>query len=102
MPTLDPAFLLTPPWLKLTPAAQAALRGMLEFAIHKHGEWSVEATAPQISAWVGSESGLGAKSIAAGITELEAYAAQAGARRAGPRACHYCSPAAVGARSGGG
>ena len=49
MPTLDPAFLLTPPWLKLTPAAQAALRGMLEFAIHKHGEWSVEATAPQIS-----------------------------------------------------
>ncbi|HEX2837676.1 MAG TPA: hypothetical protein VHN77_06070 [Phycisphaerales bacterium] len=72
MPTLDPAFLLTPPWLKLTPAAQAALRGMLEFAIHKHGEWSVEATAPQISAWVGSESGLGAKSIAAGITELEA------------------------------
>jgi hypothetical protein len=72
MPTLQPAFLTASPWQKLSPGAQAALVGMLEFAIEKHGEWTVEATPAQIGSWIGPESGLGSKRIAEGIAELEA------------------------------
>jgi len=68
---IDPAFQQTDAWRKLSPGAQAALQGLLQFAIQKHGRWTVEGSAAQIGNWVGPESGLGRKPIQDGLAELE-------------------------------
>ena len=72
MPTVDPAFEATPNFQKLSDSARAALSGMAQFAIMRHGDWITEGTPAQIGAWVGPESGMGAKRISNGVVELEA------------------------------
>ncbi|CAG1009892.1 hypothetical protein PHYC_03764 [Phycisphaerales bacterium] len=71
MPQLNPAFLKTDAWLKLSAGAQAALKGLLQFAIPRSAEWTVDGSAAQVAAWLGEESGLGRKAVQDGLTELE-------------------------------
>lgn len=72
MPRIDPTFQKSEAWKKLSDGARAALEGMLQFAMPKHGQWTVEGSPAQIVNWVGPESGLGRKPIQDGIAELEA------------------------------
>lgn len=71
MPRLETAFLQTDRWKKLSAGGKAALSGMLQFAIFKQIEWTIEGSPGQVAEWLGSESGLGKKAIQDGIAELE-------------------------------
>lgn len=67
---IDPVFVTSPRGLALSSEASAALRGMIAFAIPRHSELQIEASAAQIAEWVGPESGLGRVPILRGVKEL--------------------------------
>jgi hypothetical protein len=72
MPRLPDTFLASDAWKKLSAGARAALLGLLEFAIPRSAEWTVDGSPSQVAAWVGDESGLGRKAVQDGLLELEA------------------------------
>jgi hypothetical protein len=72
MPHLTDSFMASDAFKKLSAGARAALLGLLEFAIPRSAEWTVDGSPSQVAAWVGDESGLGRKAVQDGLTELEA------------------------------
>jgi hypothetical protein len=71
MPHLTTSFTRSDPWRKLSQGAKTALQGLIQLAIPRHAEWTVEGSAIQVADWVGSESGLGRKAVQDGLLELE-------------------------------
>lgn len=71
MAQLESTFLASDRWRTLSAGGKAALSGMLQFAVFKQVEWTVEGSPGQMAEWLGSESGLGKKAIQDGLTELE-------------------------------
>jgi hypothetical protein len=71
-PSLSPPFLESPTWTKLSAAAQAALRGLLPFAIRRDCDWSVEGKPQEIATNIGPGEGLTPAAIVIGLRELEA------------------------------
>jgi hypothetical protein len=72
MVEVEPAFLASGTWQGLSEGAKAAMLGMLQFAMLRHVQWTVEGSPAQVAAWIGDESGLGRKIIQDGLAELEA------------------------------
>ncbi|MEX2218897.1 MAG: hypothetical protein WD749_09070 [Phycisphaerales bacterium] len=71
MPQLETGFVQTERWLRLSEAAKAALEGMLQFAIFRQVEWTIDGTRRQVAEWLGPETGLGITTIQGGMAELE-------------------------------
>lgn len=78
-PALDPSFVESPMWRKLSPSARCALEGLLQFAMRRHTDWVVEGTPKQVGEWLCDESRFSCDQIIAGLRELN----QAGCVRRG-------------------
>lgn len=80
-PSLAESFTASPEWLRLSAPARGVLRGVLELAIHRDGEWSVDGTSKELSDWFGRELSMPPMKILAGLRELD----EAGYLRKGRR-----------------
>lgn len=69
-PCLDPAYLESSTWQKLTPAARCALEGLLQFAMRRHTDWVIEGTPKQLGQWLSSECQFSTDEIVVGLREL--------------------------------
>jgi hypothetical protein len=69
-PSLDPAFLESPMWQKLTPGARCALEGLLQFAMRRHTDWVVEGTPKQLGQWLSDDCEFSCEQIVLGLREL--------------------------------
>ena len=70
-PVLDETFMQSAKWKALSPSAQCALKGLLQFATRRHCDWVVEGTAKQLGEWIGPESSLSSAAIVTAIRELD-------------------------------
>lgn len=70
-PNLDETFRNSTQWHDLSEPARAALEGLLQFAICRHGEWVVEGTPKQLGEWVAPETDLPVDKIVEGLRELD-------------------------------
>lgn len=69
-PTIEPAFMNSPKWQSLSPAAKATLQGILQFATRRHCDWVVEGTPKQLGEWIGPETNTEPAQVVSAIREL--------------------------------
>jgi hypothetical protein len=71
-PELTSEFMESAEWGRLSADAQGVLRGVLQLAFRRDGDWSVESTPKEMSDWFGRELSRTPATIVAVLRELEA------------------------------